>query len=142
MSRTYVDRRQVEALSSTTPSMEREMNPHITFLTVAVVAIAAPAAQANTFGTLYVSTDTTLTENHDGNVVVTADNVTLDCGGYLISGALPVGIRLENTTNVTVQNCHVSWFERGFLVLNSVRNTLAGNTANHNQFGFALAQAS
>src|SRR5262245_35248045 len=92
-------------------------------LAVALTAIAASPSQANTFGTLYISADTTLTDNHDGDVVITSDNITVDCGGHLISGNLPVGIRLEGRTHVTVQNCEVSGFVRGFLVLNAVGNT-------------------
>jgi parallel beta-helix repeat protein len=120
----------------------RRLWPLVIFVTFAAVVFVTSPGQANTFGTMYISTDTTLTENHDGDVVITSDNVTLDCGGRSIVGNLPVGIRLEDRTNVTVRNCQVSGFVRGFLILNSVRNVLLGNTANHNQFGFALAGAS
>src|SRR6185503_4477779 len=93
-------------------------------LALALTAIAASPSAANTFGTLYVSTDTMLTDDHDGDVVITSDHITLNCGGHLISGNLPVGIRLESRTDVTVQNCEVSGFVRGFLILNSVGNML------------------
>jgi parallel beta-helix repeat protein len=110
-------------------------------LAVALIAIAAAPSLAHTFGT-YISTDTILTDDHDGDIVITADHITLDCGGHVISGDLPVGVRLEGRTQVTVRNCEVAGFVRGFLVLNSVGNTLVGNIANRNQFGFAVAGSS
>ena len=76
----------------------------VTCLTFAAVVFVTSPGQANKFGTMYISTDTTLTENHDGDVVITTDKVTLDCGGRSIFGNRPVGIRLENRTNVTVRN--------------------------------------
>src|SRR6266566_9843608 len=91
----------------------------VTVFAASLIAIASSPSLANTFGTLYISTNTTLTENHEGDVVITTDNVTLDCGGHIISADLPVGVQLENRTNVTVRNCQVSGFVRGFLILNS-----------------------
>ncbi|HEU5257967.1 MAG TPA: right-handed parallel beta-helix repeat-containing protein [Vicinamibacterales bacterium] len=114
----------------------------IPFLAAVFVAIASSPSKANTFGTLYISTNTTLTDNHEGDVVITTDNITLDCGGHVISADLPVGILVQDRSNVTIRNCEVSGFTRGVLVLNSIGNTLLANTANHNDYGFALAFAS
>ena len=56
-----------------------------TFVFVAAMSLAT-VAHANTAGTLYVVTDTTLTADHDGNVVILADNVTLNCDGHKVNG--------------------------------------------------------
>src|SRR5262245_48142221 len=98
---------------------------NVILLSVAILVITSSPSQGNTFGTLYISTDTNLTENHDGDVVITTDNVTLDCGRHVISADLPVGILLQNRSGVTIRNCQVFRFTRGVLILNSVRNTLS-----------------
>ena len=55
-------------------------------IVVAVVsAITAPAA-FGTAGTMVVSTDTTLTEDHQGQIVVNGSGVTLDCAGHRVTG--------------------------------------------------------
>jgi hypothetical protein len=79
-----------------------------------MIAVASSPSLANTFGTLYISSNTTLTENHEGDVVITTDDVTLDCGGTSFQLIFPWVFRLENRTNVTVQNCHVSGVGPGF----------------------------
>ena len=54
--------------------------------------------------TLIVTADTTLTEDHDGNVVLDADGVTLDCNGRTVTGAdAGIGILLVERNGVTVQ---------------------------------------
>jgi len=37
-------------------------------------------------GTMVITTDTTLTEDHQGNILVSANKVTLDCAGHVVSG--------------------------------------------------------
>ena len=108
--------------------------------------------------TLTITTDTTLTEDHFGNIVIDADNVTLDGNGYMIIGpgsdtwicdpntghfSLSTGILLEGRTGVTVKNCHVIGFQDGFFLYDSDGNTLKGNTAKDNAFiGFILSSSS
>jgi len=67
------------------------------FAALACVGLAlsiAPTASATT-GTLAITGDTTLTEDHLGNVVVAADGVTLDCAEHSISGGGFAGIRVD-----------------------------------------------
>ena len=52
---------------------------------LALVAVVAPPATASS-GTLVITSDTTLTEDHQGNIVIEADNVTLDCAGHTVQG--------------------------------------------------------
>src|SRR4029077_8657205 len=37
-------------------------------------------------GTMVITTDTTLTEDHQGNILLNANKVTLDCAGHTVSG--------------------------------------------------------
>ena len=108
---------------------------------VAILLVSAPAF-ADTSGTLNVSTSTVLSENHNGDVIILADGVTLDCNGHTISGGgLNMGIFLEGRSRVTVKNCHVTGFVHGIFLSQASNNVLTGNTADYNGFGFALAFA-
>jgi len=67
-------------------------------------------------GTLIITSNTTLTENHHGTIVIDADNVTLDCAGDTVfgpgepgySGGINVGYL---RTGVTVTQCTVTGFD-------------------------------
>ena len=63
-------------------------------------------------GTMTITADTTLTADHNGQIRIEADGVTLDCAGYNVTGpgvgTLTTGINLVGSTGVTVKNCHVS----------------------------------
>jgi parallel beta-helix repeat protein len=112
--------------------------------------------------TLTITTDTTLTEDYFGQIVIDADGVTLDGDGHMVIGPgpdvwirefdeemnmclpnMPIGILLEGRTGVTVKNCHVTNFSYGFILGDSHGNTLQGNTANGNAYsGFMLESSS
>jgi parallel beta-helix repeat protein len=102
---------------------------------VTVAALAVPAVPAGaTSGTLMIGADTTLTEDHSGDIVITADNVTLDCDGHTVTGAgaglgIVIGI---NRSGVTVTDCEVTNFTDGIHVTESDDITLIGNNAHHN----------
>jgi parallel beta-helix repeat protein len=77
-------------------------------LALAVVAVP-PAAHATT-GNLYITQDTTLTENHFGFVSISASNVTLDCANHTIQGppGTARGITMNYVRGVTVKNCVIT----------------------------------
>ena len=88
---------------------------------------------AATSGNLEITADTTLTADHDGQIEITADNVTLDCDGHSVTWTgetewFGIGI-LEERSGVTVKNCEVSgddgfgiisFFGSDHMVLNNV----------------------
>jgi len=113
---------------------------------VAVVAfglIAGPQAFASS-GPMYVTSDTTLSEDHYGNIFITADNVTLDCAGHTVIGE-GVGTSVSEGVHVlangdTVTNCVV----RGFLtgVFSAAQGTrVVADTLSQNNEGLRLQGA-
>jgi parallel beta-helix repeat protein len=101
-------------------------------------AAAQPAAAAD----LTITSDTTLTADHQGSIVIGADGITLDCDGHSIVGPGFAGVDLHFVTGTTVKNCNVSGFKVGFFVWSSPKNTLSDNTSNGNESeGFAIASS-
>src|SRR5688500_7002126 len=101
------------------------------FAALACVGLAlstAPTASATT-GTLAITGDTTLTEDHLGNVVVAADGVTLDCAEHSISGGGFAGIRVDFRRGVTVRNCEVSGFFHGIVMLGASETLISDTRA-------------
>jgi len=118
---------------------------------VVALAVVAPIASAST-GDLYLTTNVTLSEDHHGQIIINADNVTLDCGDHEIIGAgfnLATntgdfaGVSFRSHTGITVKNCHASNFKVGFIIWQSSGNTLTNNTSSGNASeGFVLADSS
>jgi len=115
---------------------------------------------AATSGTLTITADTTLTSDHAGNIVIVADNVTLNCAGHLVSGdGSGVGINVA-ANGVSVTGCRAQAFDTGIqttsdatqIVSNDVADngegirlsgatnaTVSENIATHNQFWGIIA---
>ncbi len=112
-------------------------------LVTTVFVLPAVSASA-TSGTMYIDADTTLTEDHHGPIVITANDINLDCGGNTVAGDnTDTGITLEGRSGVTVENCHVEGFADGFLVADSEHNRLVSNTSAGNfASGFILLNGS
>jgi parallel beta-helix repeat protein len=102
------------------------------------LVISSPVAASS--GTMYIYTDTTLSENHHGNIEIMADDVNLDCAGHSVIGSgSGIGIHLVGRTGVKVENCRATNFTYGFLLSSSSNNVLEGNIANKNSDdGFVL----
>jgi parallel beta-helix repeat protein len=108
--------------------------------TVAIVmgAAAQPAAAAD----LTITSDTTLTADHQGSIVIGADGITLDCAGHSVVGPGSAGVDMENVTGVTVKNCNVSGFHTGFFLFSAPGNRLEDNAASNNEReGYTLASS-
>jgi parallel beta-helix repeat protein len=82
---------------------------------------------------LVVMTDTTLTEDRRGSIVIDADDVTLDCAERAVQGeGSGIGIHLESRRGVTVTGCVVAGFAEGIVLEDTSRSTVAGNTVKEN----------
>lgn len=101
-----------------------------------LLAATAYSDTRATSGTLIITADTTLAEDHHGDIQVRADGVTLDCAGHRVVGpGQGEGILIERRTGVAVRNCRVSGFFRGILVIVSSEIALEGNRAEENEYG-------
>jgi parallel beta-helix repeat protein len=85
-------------------------------LTVAVtllVVFNVSSALASS-GTMHITSSTTLTEDHYGNIVIEGNNITLDCAGRTVSGpgvdGFSGGIQVQFSTGITVKRCKVTAF--------------------------------
>jgi parallel beta-helix repeat protein len=107
----------------------------ISVLGVAVLALALAPAAAATAGTLFVTSDTILTEDHHGSIVIGADDVTLDCAGFGVIGPdQPDGIVIDGYDRVTVKNCHITGFEEhGINIPAAAYPELTGNVSEINE---------
>lgn len=96
-----------------------------------------------TSGTLTIKTNTTLTETHEGNIVIAADFITLNCDDHTVTGnGTGTGIELNGTIGVTVEDCIVTNFADGFSLVGSLRNIFTGNQVNNNKDeGFDIEQS-
>lgn len=85
-------------------------------------------------------------------ISVGANNIVLDCAGHTITGPISSspamtglnGITLVHANGVTVKNCHVMYFDNGFVVRsNSSNNNLVSDKADNNgNYGFDIASNS
>jgi parallel beta-helix repeat protein len=106
-------------------------------------------AAGATEGTRFITTSTTLTEDHRGSLVIDADHVVLDCAGHTISyvdveDAPEDGIEIYGRTDATIRNCVINNFRRfGVYVAYSNGITLIGNATSANgEVGFFLEGSS
>ena len=114
--------------------------PKISSLFVGLMLFSVGTFAYATNGTLTITEDTTLTEDHTGDIVIVVHDVTLDCDDRTVTGSgSGTGIRLADRTGVTVRNCHVTRFTIGFHLLGSSDNTFEENTAIGNG-GFGAVQ--
>ena len=100
-----------------------------------VVALMLPlvAAEARATSTWYIDVNTTLTEDYAGSIVISANNITLDCGGWTVFGTnASDGIVIEGHSGVSVRNCVVQQFVYGIVVKNSSEVLLEHNEVRWN----------
>ncbi len=117
--------------------VEAFVAPHVLGTGGAVSSDSGPSSGFRT-----VTTDTTLTADHDGEIVIDADDVTLDCAGHQVIGEdAGEGIKVPQRTNVTVRNCTVSGFEFGIVLRGADGNLLEGNTVTSNRIGFHIVRS-
>ena len=113
----------------------------IVFLSGVLVLGTLDSASATT-GKLTVTSDTTLTENHSGWILIGVNDVTLDCNGFTVSGASPAhGILITNNdgvSGVTVKNCIVQNFPSVGIAVRGSNSMILDNTVSGNQHGIAI----
>lgn len=98
-----------------------------------------------TTGTLMLTTNRTLTEDHTGNIIIGANLIALNCNGHSVRGPMEqaqlngIGIQLSSIVGVTVANCRVTNFLKGIVLQGSRNNTFLMNEVSNNaEEGFEL----
>jgi parallel beta-helix repeat protein len=100
----------------------------------ALLAALLPTVVRATDDPLVVTTDTTPTKDHNGGIVIAADDVTLDCDGYSVQGGgTGIGILIEGRMGVTVTGCVVTAFSEGIVLENGSHNTITENALRQNE---------
>lgn len=99
------------------------------------VALALPASA--TEGEMVVTSDTTLMEDHQGDVIIEADGVTLDCDGHTVTGDSVYAITVARlTVGVVVRDCIIDAGSilavGGQRATNSTPRVLANSTLENN----------
>jgi parallel beta-helix repeat protein len=109
-------------------------------MAAAAVMISAGPSQASAAPTLTISTDTTLTADYEGQILVAGEGTTLDCGGHAVRGeGAGVGINVQ-ADRVTVTGCLVQGFDVGILTGRDATR-IRENAASGNDQGIVLAGA-
>ena len=107
---------------------------------LALVAAPATAVHNSQPPCLVVTQDTKLTGDvgpcPGHGIVVAADNITLDLGGFTVFGSQTpmeqAGVLLDGVTGVTVKNGTVTGFDAGVAIEGGGGNTVTGITATNN----------
>ncbi|MDE1863381.1 MAG: right-handed parallel beta-helix repeat-containing protein [Thaumarchaeota archaeon] len=100
-----------------------------------------------------VKLDSDLNCMHSGTdgLKIGANNITLDCAGHTITGPASYyreatgldGISVTNASGITVKNCHVTYFDNGYVLSNSSNDILVRDKADNNgKYGFAVTSHS
>ena len=88
-------------------------------------------------GKMGISSDYNFSGNIYETIVVIADNIVIDGKGYTLQGSgSGCGFNLTGRSNVTIRNVIVTGWQYGFYLKNSSNNTLIGNIANNNRYGY------
>jgi parallel beta-helix repeat protein len=132
--RTLVGRRSDSPPAIQTGGLRAALRPGIAAAAL-IVPLFVGSASADTWGTISIGANTRLKENHNGSVVVTADNVTLDCAGFTITGPSTnpeqsqSGVLVQHLSGVIIKNCRVTGFGNGVEVVDSTGVSIIGTHA-------------
>ncbi|MCP3686389.1 MAG: hypothetical protein GY861_27410 [bacterium] len=100
-------------------------------------------------GVTYLLTADIIDSSQSNCINITANDLTFDCQGYTIDGVLDsviFGITVyrdsSQSTNITIKNCEVTEYERGYYFFNSDSNNILNSVARDNTaFGFQFYQS-
>lgn len=115
----------------------------VAMLLLSTASIIVPTAQA-TSGTLTITSDTVLTADHYGNIVIAADGITLDGNGHSVIGYnyQGIGVNASGKNAVTIKNLNIRNFDTGIRLDNSISGTITGNNISTTIYGILLNSAS
>lgn len=109
-----------------------------------IALLASTKIVLATEGSLLVTEDVRLAEDHRGTIVIDADNVTLDCNGHAVDGDALIsddflfGISVVRRTGVSILNCHVRNFDSGIRLQSAENCAVVGNKMKFNGLGIDI----
>jgi len=104
---------------------------------VAAGALVVGGNAAASSGFMLITSNTTLTEDQYGPILVVSPAVTLDCAGHLVLGSGGGNGIAAVAPGVTVENCKVQGFATG-IYTNAARTQILANTMVRNGEGVRL----
>jgi len=108
-------------------------------LLVPLLLLVLPSPGYASTDALNITVSTTLTEDHAGEIIIAADDITLDCAGHTISGTFSgPGVSLEGRTGVTIQNCAITRFLSGIRLRASTDIMIISNVMTQNTDGIGV----
>jgi parallel beta-helix repeat protein len=99
----------------------------------------------NTAGETYNLTQDIPNSPNSTCMNIQADNVTLDCGGYIIDGvdsASSYGVYINNYDNITVRNCEITDWWDGVYMVSSSNGVVFNNNLTSNNDGLEMISSS
>lgn len=111
------------------------------WMTLLIMSMAAVLGPSPLMAQTVITTNTTLTTDVTGGIVIGAHGIVLDCNRRRISVGT-AGITLNGKTGVTVKNCVVTNTVNGIVLSFSSGNTFEANTVEANAGGFHLTRSS
>jgi parallel beta-helix repeat protein len=122
--------------------MRRRAHFSAVMAAAAATVVIAGMPQTSRAADLTITSDTTLTADHQGSIIVGSGGITVNCAGHNITGPGFAGVDIRNVTGVTVKNCHVSGFDAGIFVLSARANRVENNVVSGNaREGIVLASS-
>jgi len=124
---------------------------NVTLITVITLITVGPSEAHASSGRMIVTTNKTLTADHNGQIQISANNITLDCAGHKITysavstdgcgatGTQRCGLRVQNRTGVTLKNCEVTGaFQYGVWISGTTSSVLEHVVARSTGVGFRI----
>ena len=127
------------------------------FAILALVVTASPVYHANAqtlacgqtiTQSVTLGADLNCMDSGTDGISIGANNIVLDCAGHTITGPVSSpngltglnGITLVNANGVTVKNCHVMYFNNGFVIRSgsSNNNLISDKADNNGNYGFDI----
>jgi len=110
-----------------------------------ISTIATNACVDLTDGSLITQSMLLCSNTYDipNGIFIKTSNIELDCDTAILRGfnGQGTGIRVENSDNVTIRNCHILTFDQGLLLKNVTNSLVEDNGFLKNRIGIRLLES-
>jgi parallel beta-helix repeat protein len=119
------------------------MKKEVLLIVLLLIPIVTAECTEPTDG-MTVTQNTTLcgkTYDIPNGIKIAANDLVFDCSGSIlrgISGQSEIGVRVENSNNVTIRNCNIVTFTQGLYLKNTTNSLIENNGILKNDIGVRL----